>query len=85
MTDKRKISVYQCPLLIFAMILFSNIPGNNWILLQILVYNIERVFHLTFVGYLSCSLFIYLGNFPLNNTDQIWYKPKCESVSYYFV
>lgn len=43
------------------------------VLLQILVYNIERVFRLTFVGYLSCSLFIYLGNFPLNNTDQIWY------------
>lgn len=85
MTDKRKISVYQCPLSIYAMILFSNIPGNNWILLQILVYNIERVFRLTFVGYLSCSLFIYLGNFPLNNTDQIWYKPKCESVSNYFV
>lgn len=85
MTDKRKISVYQCPLLIFAMILFSNIPGNNWILLQILVYNIERVFRWTFVGYLSCSLFIYLDNFTLNNTDQILYKPKCESVSNYFV
>lgn len=55
------------------------------VLLQILVYNIERVFRLTFVGYLSCSLFIYLGNFTLNNTDQILYKPKCESVSNYFV